>query len=110
MRISSEAADANADGAGATWPPAPPSLVDDQTAWLDQAKRVRDQALRLMRERFAKDLESAAEIVGSTKPEVLAREAEYARKLTAEYLAESEKLFALMSRLARKTPPGCESS
>ena len=111
MRTSSEAAEANpADPVGAKRPPTPQSAVDDQTAWLDQAKRVRDQALRLMRERFAKDLESAAQVVGNTKPEALAREAEYARKLTAEYLAESDRLFALSSRLARKAPRTHESS
>src|SRR5215471_15966765 len=105
MRTSSEGAEANpADAVGAKWPPGSQSAIDEQAAWVDQAKKVRDQALRLMRERFAKDLESAAQVVGNTKPEALAREAEYARKLTAEYLAESDRLFALSGRLARKTP------
>ena len=105
MRTSSEAAEANpADAVGAKWTPAPQGAADDHAAWLDQAKKVRDQALHLMRERFAKDLESAAQVVGSTKAGALAREAEYGRKLTAEYLAESDKLFALSSKLARKAP------
>jgi hypothetical protein len=111
MRTSSEATEANpADAAGAKWTRSPQNAVDDQAAWLDQAKRVRDQALRLMRERFAKDLESAAQVIGSTKPEALAREAEYARKLTAEYLAESDRLFAVSSRLARKARETHEST
>jgi hypothetical protein len=103
MRTSSEAAEADhADAAGAKWRPAAQGPADDQAVWLEQAKKVRDQALRLLRERFAKDLESAEQVVGSTKPEALAREADYARKLIAQYLAESEKLFALTSRLLRK--------
>ena len=111
MRTPSEAAEASSpDAVGAKWSAAAQSAVDDQAAWLDQAKKVRDQALRLMRERFAKDLESAEQLVGSTKADALAREAEYARKLTAEYLAESERLFALSSRLARMAPCGHESS
>jgi hypothetical protein len=109
MRTSNEPAEAP-EVVGAKWPPARQSAVDEQTAWLDQAKKVRDQALHLMCERFAKDLESAQQIVGSTKADALAREAEYARKLTAEYLAESERLFALSSRLARMAPCGHESS
>jgi hypothetical protein len=105
MRTLSEAAEASlADAVGAKRPAAPQSAVDDQAAWMHQAKKVRDQALRLMRERFAKDLESAAQVVGSTKRDALAREAEYARTLTADYLAESDRLFALSSRLARKAP------
>jgi hypothetical protein len=105
MRTSSEAAEANpADAVGAKWTPTPQNAGDDQAAWLDQAKKVRDQALHLMRERFARDLESAAQVVGSAKSSALAREAEYGRKLTAEYLAESDKLFALSRRLARKAP------
>jgi hypothetical protein len=111
MRTSSESAEANpSDAVGTKWPPAPQSASDDQTAWLDQARKVRDQALSLMRERFAKDLELAEQLVGGTKPEALAREAEYGRKLTAEYLAETEKLFALTHRLLRKHPRSRESS
>jgi hypothetical protein len=111
MRTSSEASEAApADAVGAKWSPGSQSVIDDQAAWLDQAKKVRDQALRLMRERFAKDLESAAQVVGSTKAGALAREAEYGRKLTAEYLAESDKLFALSRRVVRQAPRSRESS
>ena len=111
MRTSSEPAEASpGDAVGTKWSPSSQKAIDDQTAWLDQARKVRDQALRLMRERFAKDLESAAQIVGSTKPEAVAHEVEYARKLTAEYLVESDRLFALSKRLARQPPRSHESS
>jgi hypothetical protein len=76
-------------------------LVNDHSAWLRQATEVRDEALRLLRGRFTKDLESVAQLVGSRHPEALASKVEYADKLMADYLAKSEKLFELMGRLAR---------
>ena len=75
--------------------------IDVDAEWLHQARKVRDEALRLLRERFTQDLESAVEILGSRDPEALAAEVEYANRLTADYLAESEKLFALMGRLVQ---------
>jgi len=71
--------------------------LDDYSLWLPQARRVRDEGLHLLRECFTKDLDSAAQLFGSRNPEALAFAAEYAAKLSADYLADSEKLFALMS-------------
>jgi hypothetical protein len=75
--------------------------VDVQAAWLYQAQKVRDEALRLLRERFKQDLELATQLLGSRKPDALAAGADYANKLAADYLAESEKLFGLMSKLVQ---------
>ena len=75
--------------------------IDDRSAWLRQAEQVRKDAARLLRERFARDLE-AAQFVASRNPEAFASEVKYADKLTADYLAESEKLLALIDRLAQR--------
>src|SRR5215470_9841714 len=73
--------------------------LSDEAAWLRQALNTRDDALRLLRERFARDLEAAGELIGSTDA-ALGSEAEYASKLLDEYLAASERLFAVAKELA----------
>jgi hypothetical protein len=73
----------------------------DHIAWLDQATKARDAAFRLAHDRFMKDFEVAAQLVGCRDPNTLALEMEYADKLTAEYLTESNKLFHLMSKFAQ---------
>ena len=70
-----------------------------EAAWLRQALSTRDEALRLLRDRFARDLEAAAGLIASGDA-ALGSEAEYAGKLLDEYLAASEKLFAVASELA----------
>jgi hypothetical protein len=77
-----------------------PRPADDGIAWLDQATKVRDEALRLLHDRFLKDLERATELVGPRKSTALALQAEYAEKLTADYLAESERQFKSMRKRA----------
>lgn len=77
------------------------AAVDDQAGWLRQAITVRNEALRLLQDRFTRDLQSAAALVSGRGPDAFAAELKYADKLTADYLAESEKLFALMDRLAQ---------
>jgi hypothetical protein len=54
-----------------------------------------------MHERFKKDLEDLSQLAGSRDRKALASQAEYADKLTADYLLESETLFELMRRLAQ---------
>ena len=75
--------------------------VDVQAAGLEQARRVRDEALHLMCERFKQDLAFAAQLLGGKGPDGFVSEVEYANKLMADYLAESEKLFALIGRQDR---------
>ena len=70
-------------------------------AWLHQATKAREAALRLLLNRFTSDIEAARELFGGSKPADVERQAEYARKLTADYLAESEKLFELIAKLNR---------
>jgi len=77
------------------------SEADAHDAWLSQARKTRDAALCLLRDRFASDLEAAAQLIGRDRPRAVALQADYATQLTANYLAESEKLFESMSRLAR---------
>src|SRR5262245_28231607 len=78
-------------------------LVDGPTAdfqaWQDQAQRARDAALRMMRERFARDLEESGLVLGGNNKSALAVRAEYADALTAAYLIESEKLFSMLRPL-----------
>jgi hypothetical protein len=54
-----------------------------------------------MHERFKKDLEDLRQLAGRRDMKALGSQAEYADKLTADYLLESERLFELMSRLGR---------
>ena len=82
-----------------TRPQATDRVADDHAAWLVQATKVRDEALRLMHERFIKDLEDVTQLVGGNDPIAFRLQVEYADKLTAGYLAESERLFDLMNKL-----------
>jgi hypothetical protein len=88
-----------ADAANAT----PPTYerIAAEAAWLRQARLVRDEAFGLLRDRIREDLEFAAQVLGGRNSAAFASEVEYASKLTAEYLAESERLFALMSTLVQ---------
>jgi hypothetical protein len=72
--------------------------------WQLQATKVREAALRLLLNRFASDIEAARELFAATKPAALELQVEYARKLTINYLMESEKLFKLVGNLIRPTP------
>jgi hypothetical protein len=76
------------------------SAADECAAWLDQATKLRDKAFRISQDRFVKELE--AELVGAIDPDTLALQVESAAKLTADYLAESEKMFELMRKQAQK--------
>jgi hypothetical protein len=76
-------------------------VANDRVAWLDQATRARDAAFRLAHDRFSKDRDAAARLVGCTDPNALALEMEYTDKLTAEYLTDSNKLFQLMSKFVQ---------
>jgi hypothetical protein len=73
--------------------------ADEYVAWLDQATKLRDKAFRILQDRFIKDVE--AELVGPIDPETLALQTEFATTLTADYLAESDKMFELMRKLAQ---------
>jgi hypothetical protein len=76
-------------------------VIGDPGTWLAQATRVREAALRLMLERFGRDLTDVQELVGRSDQNAFASQIDYANKLTASYVAESERMFELISRLAR---------
>jgi hypothetical protein len=71
----------------------------EEVAWLREALSARDDALRLQRDRFARDLDAAGGLARSTDA-ALGSEAQYASKLLEEYLAASERLFAVAKELA----------
>ena len=75
--------------------------TDSDIAWLRQATNARDAALSILQNRFRDDLEVATQLVGPTKPSAIDLQAEYADRLMAAYLAESEKLFEVMAKLVR---------
>lgn len=84
-----------------THPESTDMVARDQVALLAQATKVRDEALRLLHERFSKDLKDVIQLVGCSAPDAFTLQVEYASELTANYLAESERMFDLMSKLAR---------
>jgi hypothetical protein len=88
-------------GGPAVMPASMGSVTNDYAAWLEQATKVRNKAFGFLQDRFIKDIDEAAQFVGRIDPNALALQMEYATKLTADYLAESERLFELMSRLAQ---------
>jgi len=69
--------------------------IANDVAWLNQAAKVRDDAVRLLRDRFRADVEAATELALCDQASTLALRAD-ADKLIAEYLAESEKLVSPM--------------
>src|SRR5258708_3157404 len=73
----------------------------DPGALLAQATRVRDEALRLMLDRFGRDLDDVTQLAGCGDPNAFSLLVEYADQLTAKYLDESERMFELMRKLAR---------
>ena len=90
--------------AGALWSTAPPSIeavTKTYTEWFSQASKLRDEALRFAQDRFTKELEAATQFARCTNPaEVFALEAEFASKTAADYLAEGQKMVALIRELA----------
>jgi len=89
-----------------------PNAAEARAAWFDETRKVRDEALRLLREQFNADLQSAAPILGGRKAEAFVAEVVYASELAAEYLAESERLFCLTrgqrggQNASERTPAG----
>jgi hypothetical protein len=55
-----------------------------------------------MQARFAKDLEDVTQLVGCDDPSIFPLQIEYADKVTADYLAASERMFDLMRKSAEE--------
>ena len=83
------------------WSMAPASfevMGKTYSAWLSQANRLRDEALRFAQEQFTRELEAAAQLACCTTPTAaLAVEAEFASRMAADYLAESQKMVDLLA-------------
>jgi hypothetical protein len=69
-------------------------------AWLAQAMRLRAEAFRLAQRHFLGDLGPAVQPKSGRIPTAATSRADYADKLTADYLVESEKMIDLMRTLA----------
>ena len=71
-------------------------------AWLSRASRVRDEALRFAQDRIEKELEVGVQLARCTSPtEAFTVQAEFASKMAADYLAESQKMIELMGEIAK---------
>jgi len=90
------------DPARATYPeltdrldPREPASPADRTAWVSQALRARERALRLLQSRVNQDVQAGT---GEGRDKGIAKSV---AALTEEYLKESEKLFELTSAVIR---------
>jgi endoglucanase Acf2 len=73
-------------------------------AWLDQVNELSEEAFRFARRRLDKDFETAKELMRcSDSNQALNLQSDFASKLVADYLAESERLLQLMGHAATTT-------
>jgi hypothetical protein len=84
-----------------------PQSVDALTrtyrAWVSQATRMQDEALRFAQERFTKDLEAAVQLSRCKDPtEAIALQTEFVSKLAADYFAEGQRIVELMDEMAKE--------
>jgi hypothetical protein len=88
-----------------------PQSIDAVTrsyrTWFDQASRMRDEAVRFAQDRFEKEIEAAVQLARCTNPtDAFTVQAEFATKMAADYLAEGQKIVALMGDMATEISPG----
>ena len=70
------------------------------STWLERAAKLSNEAFRFAHYRVTKDLEAAAQLMRCNDPnEALTLQAEFANKLAADYVAESQKMAELVSQL-----------
>ena len=88
------------------WSMAPLSFEDvtkSYAAWLSQANKLRDEALRFAEDQFTKEIEVAAQLARCTNPgEALALQAAFANKMMTDYFAEGQKMVELMTEMANE--------
>ena len=59
--------------------------------------------MRFAQERFAKDLESAAQLARCSNPtEAIAVQTKFANTMAADYLSESQRVFEMMGEIAKQ--------
>lgn len=106
MQKSSRAGESRSTQPAAMWNMAPPAIdamAKTYAMWLNQASRLRDEALRFAQERLNKGLEAAAELSRCTSPsDALAVQADFANTMAADYLTESKRIVELVGDLAKE--------
>jgi Phasin protein len=107
MATHSKSADAIPTHDASIWAMTPPStdlLTKAYAAWLYQANKVNDEALRFAHDRLAKDLEAASHIVRCSEPnEAFTVQMEFASNMAVDYLHEGQKMLELVSQFAKET-------
>ena len=84
-------------------PQAIETLSKTYRTWLEQANRMRDEAIRFTQERFTKELDAAVRLSRCTNPtEALAVQTEFARSMAADYFAEGQKIAGLMGEMSKE--------
>jgi hypothetical protein len=79
------------------------AVTKSYRAWLRQANRMRDEAMRFAQERFTKEIEAAVQLARCTNPsEAFALQAEFANQIAADYFAEGQKIVEIMGEMAKE--------
>lgn len=77
-------------------------VVETYSAWLNRVSRVPDEVFRFAKVRFAEDLQAAAQLALCRNPtEALALQVQILSKFAADYLAESQKIVALIGQFGQ---------
>lgn len=86
------------------------AIAETYKAWLSQANRLQDETMRFVQERFAKELEAAAQLARCTNPaEAFAVQAEFAQTMAADYFAEGQKMVELTGEMAKQISSSSKS-
>jgi Phasin protein len=73
------------------------------SGWLRNATKVQAEAIRFINDRFTKDIEMMSQFAQCKKPEdIAALQAKLVSSLVADYTAESTKIIALFSDVAKE--------
>ena len=79
------------------------TVTQTYKAWLDQTNKIQEETIRFAQERFAKDLEAAAQLARCSNPtEAIAVQTEFANTMAADYLLESQKVVEMMGEIAKQ--------
>lgn len=113
MHKSSRAGESGSMHPGAIWGMAPPAIdamAKTYTMWLNQANRLRDEAMRFAQERINKEIEAATQLGRCTNPsDAFAVQADFANTMAADYLTESKRMVELVGDLAKEVSTATES-
>ena len=79
------------------------TVTQTYKAWLDQTNKIQEETMRFAQERFAKDLEAAAQLARCSNPtEAIAVQTKFANTMAADYLSESQRVFEMMGEIAKQ--------